>query len=68
MDKYRNEETDFTESEQVTIDAGHRTYLEKYAELDDSMIIFTGPKGDILRMFQSSITSNEWTRITQLMK
>ena len=31
------------------------------------MIIYSGPKGDILNMPTSSITFNEWNRIAQVM-
>ena len=51
----------------MTIDSAHRAFLEKYKVLDDSMILFSGPKGDLLNMPTSSITATEWSRILNLM-
>lgn len=69
FEKFRNEPDDslFTESEQVTIDAAHRAFIEKYEVLDESMVIYQGPKGDIRNMPLSSLTANEWSRISELM-
>ena len=65
---FENTNRDFLQAEQETVDASHRAFIEKYQTLDQSDIIYKGPKGDILNMPLSSLTAIEWAEILRIME